>query len=725
MINSVWWVGVIENRIDPLKLGRCQVRIFGHHTENKQQLKTEDLPWAHPILPLNNTNPYAPKEGETVTGFFMDGEDSQFPVMVGVLSGIPVTKANESLGFNDPRTNEQLANAPIKPEVFGETATKYPRAIDEPTTPRAARNESMDKSQFKQKMDKIIQGSPESPKKPKTIYPYNNVYESESGHLFEMDDTPSQERINLFHRIGSYKEMHADGSVTEKVESKKSETVRAGSTLYIGENLTVIVKGNANYQVDGDFTISCKNFSLSAKEAIGMSAGKSASISAKEDVGISAKKNITASAKGDLSLSAKGSGSFSSKGKLSLESKAVASLTAPKVLIGNGGGGGMGAAGDNALASMDKSLLEKVGDAAAGAISETAGSFFSSTFESLGGFTEGLTEGLSSLSGFSGSDFFGGLSDTLSQGGILGELTTGLGDTFSNLTSFSGLSDAFSSITDTLNSGNLLDVIGTVKDAISNPLGTILNSPVFGEVLGNVTDSLGDTFSDFMGQFSFGSDGLGGGFSFDALKEGFSMAKNLYQTGVSLVNNPLGAFSSLGGAADIISQGSGGFLDGLKEAAFAVNDYLNTSTMGQTFSDIQNSLTSNFVSTNDVIGSIEPIFGSFLSDAKQSVFESMPNVNGISSVLDRVSETLSNDYDLKYSMVSIVKDGKASGMNNSQISTNLQNYMNNYYMNSVQDEMQNSPITFLNLIESTSSSTTRQSTMDDYGTNSLVASVRV
>jgi len=447
MINSVWWVGVVENRIDPLKLGRCQVRIFGHHSENKQILKTEDLPWAHPILPLNNPNPYAPREGETVTGFFMDGEDAQFPIMVGVLSGIPVNKANETLGFNDPRTADQLNNAPVKPTVFGETATKYPRAIDEPTTPRVARNESMDKSQFKQKMDKIIQGSPESPKKPKTVYPYNNVYESESGHLFEMDDTPKDERIQLYHRAGSYLEYAADGSVTEKIEAKKSETVRAGSTLYVGENLTVIVKGNANYQVDGDFTISCKNFNLSAKEAIGMSAGKSASMSAGEDVGISAKKNITASAKGDLSLSAKqGSGSFSSKGKLSLESKAVASLTAPKVLIGNGGGGGMGAAGDNALAAMDKSLLDKVGDAAAGAISETAGSFFSSTFQSLGGFTSGLTEGLSSLSGFSGSDFFGGLSDTLSQGGILGELTTGLGDTFSNITSFGDLSGAFSSL---------------------------------------------------------------------------------------------------------------------------------------------------------------------------------------------------------------------------------------------------------------------------------------
>lgn len=721
MINSVWWVGVVENRIDPLKLGRCQVRIFGHHTENKQELKTENLPWAHPVLPLNNSNPYAPKEGETVTGFFMDGEDAQFPVMLGVLSGIPVRKANETLGFNDPRTAEQLNTAPIKP---GETATKYPRAIDEPTTPRAARNESMDKAQFSQKMNKVIQGSPEAPKKPKTVYPYNNVYESESGHLFEMDDTPKDERIHLYHRSGSYFEYSADGSVTEKVEAKKSETVRAGSTLYIGENLTVIVKGNANYQVDGDFSISCKNFSLSAKEAIGMSAGKSASISAKEDVGISAKKNIIASAKvdftgtskggnmslsadtGTVSVSAKKDGSFTADGPLTLESKAVAFLTAPMIFIGRGGAAGLGVTGDaadTALESMDKSLLEKVGDAAAGAISDTAGSFFSSTFESLGGFTEGLTEGLSGLAGFSGADVFGGLSDTLSQGGILGELASGFGDAFSGLTSFGGLSDAFSSITEGLKSGSLLDVIGTVKDAISDPLGTILNSDVFSNVMGDITDSLGESFKGFMDGFSFGSDGLGGGFSFDDLKEGFSLAKDLYETGIGIVNDPLGALSSIGGAADIFSQGSGGFLDGLKEAAFAVNDFINTGTdfLGSTFGEISSALNLNFSATNGAVSSIEPFFNSFLNNAQEAVFNSMPNVDGLSSVLSRVNDTLSTDNNFKYSMVSLVKTGKESGLSSTDITANLQDFMNSTYMNSVQNEMKNSPITFLNLMDAT------------------------
>jgi hypothetical protein len=110
-----WWVGVVENRMDPLKLGRCQVRIFGHHTDNKQLLPTEDLPWAQASLPTNSSQLFsAPKEGEYVTGFFADGESSQAPIMTGVLPGLKPSAGGDS-GFQDPRTPEQVAAAPKPP----------------------------------------------------------------------------------------------------------------------------------------------------------------------------------------------------------------------------------------------------------------------------------------------------------------------------------------------------------------------------------------------------------------------------------------------------------------------------------------------------------------------------------------------------------------------------------------------------------------------------------
>jgi len=67
----VWWTGIIEDRQDPLKLGRCRVRCVGWHSDDKMHLPTKDLPWAMPVFPTNNTNTYAPKEGEMVFGFFV------------------------------------------------------------------------------------------------------------------------------------------------------------------------------------------------------------------------------------------------------------------------------------------------------------------------------------------------------------------------------------------------------------------------------------------------------------------------------------------------------------------------------------------------------------------------------------------------------------------------------------------------------------------------------
>jgi hypothetical protein len=83
----VWWVGEVENRVDPLGIGRCQVRIFGWYDQG--DILTEDLPWATPMYPLNNSKSFsAPLVGDWIVGFFMDSESGQFPIMMGVLPGI-------------------------------------------------------------------------------------------------------------------------------------------------------------------------------------------------------------------------------------------------------------------------------------------------------------------------------------------------------------------------------------------------------------------------------------------------------------------------------------------------------------------------------------------------------------------------------------------------------------------------------------------------------------
>ena len=93
------YYGVVENRKDPLKLGRCQVRIVGLHTHDKAVLPTDDLPWATPMQPVTSAamngigwSPVGPVEGTSVIITFAD-LDQQQPIMLGTIGGIPQSKA--------------------------------------------------------------------------------------------------------------------------------------------------------------------------------------------------------------------------------------------------------------------------------------------------------------------------------------------------------------------------------------------------------------------------------------------------------------------------------------------------------------------------------------------------------------------------------------------------------------------------------------------------------
>ena len=142
--NFIWWIGVVEDRIDPLNLGRCKVRIFGSHTENLQLIPTSSLPWATPLYPLNDSRSFsAPLEGDYVFGFFLDGDSSQAPAMLGVFPAIPQSvDAPKGVGFsaNAKLTNSTLTeNDTAKPVVSPKTPAMATIREGEPTTPALAR----------------------------------------------------------------------------------------------------------------------------------------------------------------------------------------------------------------------------------------------------------------------------------------------------------------------------------------------------------------------------------------------------------------------------------------------------------------------------------------------------------------------------------------------------------------------------------------------------------
>jgi hypothetical protein len=271
-----WWFGFIEDRKDPLKLGRLKVRCVGWHADNKMQLPTDSLPWAQVAYPVNNTNPYSPKEGDMVFGFFTDGEMAQQPVVIGVFTSIPLKKANAQEAYSDPRKSGDLVNAPRPLEskeyvtdgtgiVLTEKsqADPYPINLDEPTTSRIARNDldTINETFIQERKDNVVKEVKTFNKEeilsdwnePETLYdasyPYNNVMETESGHIVEYDDTPGAERIHIAHRNGSFTEWYPDGDRVEKITKNKYEIVMADDHLYVMGNVKITVQGNAEIYV--------------------------------------------------------------------------------------------------------------------------------------------------------------------------------------------------------------------------------------------------------------------------------------------------------------------------------------------------------------------------------------------------------------------------------------------------------------------------------------------
>ena len=91
-----WWIGEVEDIEDPMELGRCKVRVLGYYTNVRggttADLPTEALPWATVLQHTCQAGNAGQGEssgqlqpGAIVMGFFMDGEDAQMPIVIGVL----------------------------------------------------------------------------------------------------------------------------------------------------------------------------------------------------------------------------------------------------------------------------------------------------------------------------------------------------------------------------------------------------------------------------------------------------------------------------------------------------------------------------------------------------------------------------------------------------------------------------------------------------------------
>lgn len=208
-----WFVGVVEDRADPLKQGRIRVRAYNIHG-SKVEMPTDTLPWASILMPGYSASlkevgisPTGVQVGSTVFGFFLDGNEAMLPVIFGILPG----KGDiAKLAIEQQTLNKQL----IGPE---------------PSSPYSA------------------------------LYPYNKVMKSESGHVVEIDDTPNHERMHWYHRSGTYTEIDEMGRRVDKIVGNDYEIVVRDKTVYVNGKMNVVVQQGititANVTIDGTLTV--------------------------------------------------------------------------------------------------------------------------------------------------------------------------------------------------------------------------------------------------------------------------------------------------------------------------------------------------------------------------------------------------------------------------------------------------------------------------------------
>lgn len=85
-------------------------------------------------------------------------------------------------------------------------------------------------------------------------YPFNNNTQTESGHLFEMDDTPDHERIRILHGPSkTFVEIHPDGTVVTKINKHSKVVISNNSFVHVKGISNIRVEGNCNLVVNGDF----------------------------------------------------------------------------------------------------------------------------------------------------------------------------------------------------------------------------------------------------------------------------------------------------------------------------------------------------------------------------------------------------------------------------------------------------------------------------------------
>ena len=269
-----WFIGVVEDRHDPEKLGRLRVRCLGIHTSDKNKIATADLPWSSVTLPTTASgisglgqSPSFIVEGSWVWGYFRDGDGlMQEMVIVGTLPGRPAELGKTASGFYDPNSrldeNGEPTGVSVYPKEFAEPDTNRLAVNDlekehsSLTARKAARLENIPTADFDEVGSNIAASDTDNWSQPaityNAVYPYNHVFESESGHIREYDDSFTIDEDGI--RTNHYRihERHSSGTSYEIDTAGNRIDLNMASYFNITQKDNKhYIKGNSDVTIDG------------------------------------------------------------------------------------------------------------------------------------------------------------------------------------------------------------------------------------------------------------------------------------------------------------------------------------------------------------------------------------------------------------------------------------------------------------------------------------------
>ena len=150
--NFIWWLGQIadnsswrsneepgrfENAASIPGFGkRYKVRILGVHDKEEEEIKSDQLPWATIMYPVTSGGGQGGsfqtanlRQGMFVFGFWMDGQDMQVPIIMGVLGNNALTELQTKIGNSETNFGPTSGFAQGKEDIIG-TAKSVPKDDD-------------------------------------------------------------------------------------------------------------------------------------------------------------------------------------------------------------------------------------------------------------------------------------------------------------------------------------------------------------------------------------------------------------------------------------------------------------------------------------------------------------------------------------------------------------------------------------------------------------------